>query len=608
MERESLQNQMQVLTDRLKREMNSEGFWSGKLSSSALSTATSIVALKINDDSADAELIRSGYNWLCTNINTDGGYGDTPGSESNVSTSLLCYAAVHYCRAFTGSGDEILKSVERFLATKGITFSSLDITSSILKFYGNDYTFSVPILSMLTLCGVLDDETFRSIPRLPFELSLLPASYYRFFNLQVVSYAIPALIGVGIYLHTHKKGKFAFSGILRSRAVLPSLRKLAEIMPESGGFLEAIPLTAFVNMCLIASGQEENEVVKKGMNFLRRQQRDDGSWPIDTDLSTWVTTLAIKSLGPKLESVLGRESADKLRTHLLDIQYKEKHPFNGSKPGGWGWTNYSGSVPDADDTPGAILALLEMYEGTHGETAAIINGLVWLEGLQNSDGGFPTFCKGWGRLPFDSSCADLSGHAILAFSVAMGRLGDKIPVTLQKRFKKVIIKAADYLLKHQSDEGYWHPLWFGNQLTADKKNPVYGTAKVCIYLEDCLSNKCLQSDLREKLEKMTVKAQQYLLSQQNSDGSWGGGKEIAGSVEETALAIAALARYNPQACQMGFEWLEDEYRSNNLNPSPIGLYFSALWYDEKMYPLVYYIEALRRFLDLSQPNPRQSDQ
>jgi squalene-hopene/tetraprenyl-beta-curcumene cyclase len=50
------------------------------------------------------------------------------------------------------------------------------------------------------------------------------------------------------------------------------------------------------------------------------------------------------------------------------------------------------------------------------------------------------------------------------------------------------------------------------------------------------------------------------------------------------------------ACQKGFQWLENEYTTNGLHASPIGLYFATLWYDEKMYPLIYYIEALRRFL------------
>jgi hypothetical protein len=597
MEKEMLESQFIILTDRLKEERNSEGFWSGKLSSSALSTATAIVALKINGNTDDEGLINSGFNWLCSNINKDGGYGDTPESASNVSTSLLCYAAVHYCRTSDNEGKGLLDVIEKFLETKGISFNTLDITSSILKFYGNDYTFSVPILSMLTLCGALSKEAFSSIPRLPFELSLLPSSYYRFFNLQVVSYAVPALIGVGIYLHTHHKANISISRIYRNKAVSPSIKKLTSLLPESGGFLEAVPLTAFVDMCLIASGKKDNDVVKKGILFLQKQQRHDGSWPIDTDLSTWVTTLAIKALGPQLKPALGNKVIDELKAHLICIQYKEKHPFNGAKPGGWGWTNYSGSVPDADDTPGAILALLEMFEGTAAETTAIINGCIWLEELQNSDGGFPTFCKGWGRLPFDSSCADLTGHAILAFVRSLDKLENKIPVSLQKKLIRSINRATKYLYKHQSDDGSWLPLWFGNQLTNDKKNPVYGTAKVCIYLEDCLMNNWITSELREKLLKMIAKAEGYLLSQQNTDGSWGGNRGIEGTTEETALAISALSKKHQDQCIYGLDWLATNYKSNDLKASPIGLYFAALWYDEKMYPLVYYIEALRRFLD-----------
>jgi hypothetical protein len=596
MEKEMLESQFRILTDRLREERNTTGFWSGKLSSSALSTATALVALKINGNTNDESLINTGFNWLCSNINNDGGYGDTPESGSNVSTSLLCYAAVHYCHPSDNEGKGVLDAIEKFLETKGISFNTHNITSSILKFYGKDYTFSVPILSMLTLCGVLSKEAFSSIPRLPFELSLLPASYYRFLNLQVVSYAVPALIGVGIYLHTNHKANISISRIYRNKAVSPSIKKLTTLLPESGGFLEAVPLTAFVDMCLIASGKKDNDVVKKGITFLRKQQRFDGSWPIDTDLSTWVTTLAIKALGPQLKPVLGNKAIEELKAHLINIQYKEKHPFNGAKPGGWGWTNYSGSVPDADDTPGAILALLEMFEGKTSEITAIINGCIWLEELQNSDGGFPTFCKGWGRLPFDSSCADLTGHAILAFVSSLDKLGNHIPVSLQKKLIRSIKRATEYLYKHQSDDGSWLPLWFGNQLTADKKNPVYGTAKVCIYLEDCFTGKNIHAELSEKLTKMISKAQQFLLYQQNTDGSWGGNKGIEGTTEETALAISALAKKNHDKCAYGFEWLATNYKSNDLKASPIGLYFAALWYDEKMYPLVYYIETLRRFL------------
>ncbi|HBH85529.1 MAG TPA: hypothetical protein DDY34_17240 [Bacteroidales bacterium] len=240
---------------------------------------------------------------------------------------------------------------------------------------------------------------------------------------------------------------------------------------------------------------------------------------IDTDLSTWVTTLSIKALGTQLQSVLPRENILQLKKHLLTIQYKEKHPFNEAKPGGWGWTNYPGSVPDADDTPGAILALLEMYEGNQEDIDAIVNGCKWLVGLQNSDGGFPTFCIGWGHLPFDSSCADLTGHALLALLSSLEKLGNSIPFHLHRRIYRSAIKAVGYLQKHQANDGHWLPLWFGNQLTDDKKNPVYGTAKVCIYLEDCLLKRFARNEIKEKLITMVTSAKKYLLSQQNSDGN-----------------------------------------------------------------------------------------
>jgi squalene-hopene/tetraprenyl-beta-curcumene cyclase len=449
---------------------------------------------------------------------------------------------------------------------------------------------------MLALCEVLTDDVYRHIPQLPFEFTLLPASLYRFFNLQVVSYAVPALVAVGIFVFKKRKKHNPLSKYYRTKCIAPAMKKLTAMLPASGGFLEAIPLTGFVSMCLIASGMEDNEVVDRGIRFLKNQQRPDGSWPIDTDLSTWVTTLSIKSLGNRLKDTLAEKSVDLLRNHLLTIQYKEKHSFNGALPGGWGWTNYSGSVPDADDTPGAIIALLEMYKGSPREILAIINGCKWLVQLQNSDGGIPSFCKGWGRLPFDSSCSDLTGHSLLAFLRTIETLGNKIDTKILKSIQYSAFKIIRYLESHQSKEGYFLPLWFGNQLTDDKKNPVYGTAKVLTYIEDCLALDIRNIQFKDSLEKMASSASYYLQLQQNTDGSWGGNQGIKGSFEETALSICALANHNRIACQKGFQWLENENATNGLQASPIGLYFATLWYDEKMYPLIYYIEALRRYL------------
>jgi hypothetical protein len=592
MTRAELNNKYLALREQLKAERNPEGFWTGRLSTSALSTAVAIVALKTANDADDRDRINSGFTWLCRNINADGGYGDTAGSVSNVSTTLLCYAAVSFCQN-NENGLPVIRAMENWLAGKGIDIDSDTITKSILKFYGKDYTFSIPILSMLTICGVLPSSSLRKIPGLPFELTLLPASWYRFFNLRVVSYALPALIGVGIYLHVHRKKGIFRTGLIRDRFLKPAVEKLNSLVPQSGGFLEAVPLTGFVAMCLIACGIKENRTVNKGLAFLRNQQREDGGWPIDTDLSTWVTTLSVKALGPQLKEVLDEGQISQLRKHLLNLQYKTLHPFNGAKPGGWGWTSYSGSVPDADDTPGAILALLEMYTGASEEIAAIENGCRWLVEIQNQDGGFPTFCKGWGKLPFDRSCADLTGHALLALSKTAEMLHPHLSPGLMQEIDRSIHMAMGYLTKHQTDSGSWLPLWFGNQLTADKANPVYGTAKVCIYLGDCLNMQYHENEFIKHLGRLAGKARNYLLTQQNEDGSWGGKKGVPGSIEETSLAVSALAAHHEEACLKGIGWLG---KQQNLNPSPIGLYFSLLWYDEKLYPLVYYTEALGRYI------------
>lgn len=95
---------------------------------------------------------------------------------------------------------------------------------------------------------------------------------------------------------------------------------------------------------------------------------------------------------------------------------------------------------------------------------------------------------------------------------------------------------------------------------------------------------------------MTADARNFLLQQQNNDGSWGGAIGINGTIEETSLAISALSPTSKESCIKGFQWMDDAYKNEGLRSNPIGLYFAALWYDEKLYPLIYYIEALRRFL------------
>ncbi|NOY97278.1 MAG: squalene--hopene cyclase [Chlorobi bacterium] len=599
MHKKRLQIRFNEIGKQLVSEIGRDGFWYGQLSSSALGVAVAVAALHFDGRDKNSKEIGKGLRWLEANINDDGSFGDTPESPGNISTSLLVYTAVNLYANQLEWVKTFQAKIAGYLVNQGIDVHSSQVSEAIIAHYRKDYTFSVPILTMCGLCNVPGKDAFNHIPQLPFELSLLPRRFYRLLNLSVVSYAIPALVAVGIVIFKKKKSGL-FWRIIRHFSIRKAMAVIHRMMPESGGFLEAIPLTAFVSLSLINAGYKETSVVRKGIEFLKTTQRKDGSWPIDVDLSTWVTSLSVKAFRSNLGRFLTPGQQDKIARHFKRIQNRGVHPFNGTQPGGWGWTSYSGSVPDGDDTPGVILALLKLQPKAKVKEE-VLAGCRWLQQLQNNDGGFPTFSKGWGRLPFDQSCSDLTGHCMLAISSVIEKYQGELAKSEEKKFEKLFKKALKYLEEKQSDDGSWLPLWFGNQQTEDHVNPVYGTARILSYLKDSACQDWHSKQVKQQLDTLIVNGAGFLISVQNEDGSWGGGKSIPGTIEETSLAVSALSSVEyKEVCNSGLTWLDKYTRENGLKAAPIGLYFASLWYDEKMYPATAYLEALARMLEIEE--------
>ena len=549
-----------TLTQRLLEYRNTDGHWEGRLASSALSTATATIALKLAHHDAH---IQAGLSWLRAHQNTDGGWGDTVLSASNLSTTLLVWAALgRDARA------------EGWLRDQIGDLSPQRLSHAILKRYGKDRTFSVPILTALSLNGKLGpaEQAWRLIPQLPFELAACPHQWVRWLRLPVVSYALPALVAIGQGRHHHAASRNPALALLRSSLRSRTLNVARNMQPASGGYLEAIPLTAFVSMSLIASGAASDRIVTNGIRFLIDSARADGSWPIDTNLATWVTTLSVGALD--VEPQISDTDRQRILQWLLGQQVSEEHPFTHARPGGWAWTDRSGGVPDADDTAGALLAISKLSGTTHLDAA--IRGIEWLLELQNTDGGIPTFCRGWGALPFDRSAPDLTAHALEAWSAWY----PAIPPQLQQRVSAATRKAMSYLAKQQHDDGSWAPLWFGNQHAPDEVNLTYGTARV------------VAAPIAEDCRRRGV---EWLLRAQNRDGGWGGAPGVASSIEETGIALSALATTGEHASiSRGTQWLitaTDEGRTTP--PSPIGFYFARLWYYEELYPLIFALRGLR---------------
>jgi squalene-hopene/tetraprenyl-beta-curcumene cyclase len=630
LDRERLAAAYRTVRSDLLSERAPSGSWVGELSSSPLSTATAISALMLAEQGSTScglpdytpgelqtsaqelyrgdlsELILQSIHWLAEQQNDDGGWGDTDRSRSNIATTMLVQAAFHLTGVPAKYGD-LLERSDRYVEAEGGV-------AALKRRYEGDKTFAAPILMN---CALADLVPWRKVPALPFELACLPQRWYRRMKLPVVSYALPALVAIGQARFHHSPPRNPITRWIRSAAKRRSLAVLEEMQPASGGYLEAPPLTSFVVMSLASMGLVDHPVVRRGVEFLLTTVRADGSWPIDSNLATWNTSQALVALKWNLDPEGGevpRHPSDEAETSLdwlLSCQHQETHRATGAAPGGWAWTDLSGGIPDADDTAAALLALAVWLRRWPDKRTAEIKqaaraGVHWLLDLQNNDGGWPTFCRGWGRLPFDRSSTDISAHVLRALSAWRDLLHLQTSnATYARRIDLAQQNGIRYLQDQQQADGSWLPLWFGNQHDQREANPVYGTSKVLVM--------CQELGLGHT--EMAQRAVLWLTKVQHAGGGWGAvvnrqaanrpidqtpeDLEMTSSVEETALAVEALLPFASEgehlasAVEQGVLWLSEGVpEGRHCQPAPIGFYFAKLWYYERLYPQIFATRAL----------------
>lgn len=616
--------------DRLQNELLAQRgdhpHWTGQLSASALSTATAVsaIAIVLREKSAtekiansgrstpteDAStslrtLVQRGVDWCLSQQNDDGGFGDTDRSHSNIATSILVRSAFtlgkpHVASETRAAIKEADSKVREYIGRAGGI-------PALRRRYGTDKTFVIPILTNAALAGLV---TWKEVQPLPFELAAVPQRMYRAVRMPVVSYAIPALVAIGQARFHHLPPRNPLVYAIRRSAIQRTLRVLEQMQPTSGGYLEATPLTSFVLMSLAAIGRANHPVATNAIRFLEDSILDDGSWPIDTNLATWITSLSIHALSEIPEGDVSWADAPLLQW-LLKCQHLQRHPFTGADPGGWGWTDLSGAVPDGDDTPAAIIALGKIANAAPAAEhriaemqIAATRGVQWLLNLQNRDGGWPTFCRGWGKLPFDRSSSDLTAHSLRALDSAQRFLG--LRPSDFPNWEKAVRKGWGFLIKSQRPDGSILPLWFGNQDQENDDNPFYGTARALMACETLRE----KTPIEPRFSDMLQKAAGYLTTTQNQDGGWGGGPSltlwlqrerilqaaqatktaettstspaeaaaieqagskppeageklsITSSVEETSIVLEALSKY--------VIWLEDNHGNGSLPPNGPG--------------------------------------
>jgi hypothetical protein len=113
-------------------------------------------------------------------------------------------------------------------------------------------------------------------PGCRFELAAMPRGWHALLRLQVVSYALPALIAVGALILT-KRGGDTPAAQRHSDAQARVLRKLPDLAARpAGAFLEAAPLTAFVAMSLVEVSRAPTTSVAEALPGVPARDRARG--------------------------------------------------------------------------------------------------------------------------------------------------------------------------------------------------------------------------------------------------------------------------------------------------------------------------------------------
>ena len=575
------------------------GHWQGHVTSSALTTATAVFALATIDRQLYQNLIEGGLQWLMDHQNQDGGWGDTPKSQSRLTTTLLCYSALTVSDGSFTYNETVSRTeawIERTVGSLHVT----DVTRAILARQSHPQCVCSAVMMMCALAKRLSPKAtvWRYVRPPSFRPSVRSQA------IQNVDFDVPLQIALRlVHRHCHKgypPGKQGRSG----NALKKGMALLERLQADNGAFSGSLTSTAFVLMNLAALGDGHHRIIAQGASYLVDSVRDDGSWPGEMPLCVRTTSLSLSALAaaePPFSDAYKNE-LNITRDWLLTLQETLTHPVTCAAPGGWSMNDLPGSLPNAYDTAETMIALSHLdTEGRRTQSAAV-NAVQWLLDLQNKNGGFSLFGTGRASQPQKQSCPDITAHVL----GAMGCWFYRWPIRLQKQIHKSLQRAVTYLKDRQNSQGYWLPLWYGFEIESlpRRANPVYGTSSILSHLA------LLPQAYTQRMSVELTQAAEWLLSVQHENGAWGSDSDCPPSIEETALAVNALAttltdhdlplfdtqiKAMEKALRRGETWLiEHTENGTAFDPLLIGLSFTGHGYCEELYPVTFTLAALQK--------------
>ncbi|KAJ5143477.1 Terpenoid cyclases/protein prenyltransferase alpha-alpha toroid [Penicillium bovifimosum] len=244
-------------------------------------------------------------------------------------------------------------------------------------------------------------------------------------------------------------------------------------------------------------------------------------------------------------------------------------------PGGFSFEYENSWYPDVDDTAAIILAQVKHDAGSIA-SESVIAAATWILGMQNPDGGWAAFDVEndklfLNKIPFsdmdslcDTSCADITGRILEAFGLMMTRSSANANVD---QLVPELRAACTRGVQYLVSTQESNGSWFGRWGC----NYVYGTSHalcgLAYFVED------------DRVRVMVKPALQWLKSSQNADGGWGESllsyrlpeyQLAASTPSQTAWALMGLLAHLPvtdKSIERGISYLVSSQRREGSGAS-----------------------------------------
>jgi squalene-hopene/tetraprenyl-beta-curcumene cyclase len=601
--------------EHLRSRQHEAGWWKGILDTNVTMDAEDLLLREFLGIRSERET-RMAANWIRSQQNDDGSFGQFYGADGDLSTTVEAYAALrlagddleaeHMRRACAfvraGGGLERTRVFTRiWLALFGLwpwdELPALSPEVMLLPAKVPLSIYSFACWARQTVVALTIVMSARPVRPLPFGLDELrvgpvPAPRERPFSRRGLLLALDR--AAGLYARRPVRR-------LREHALRRAERWIIARQEADGSWGGIQPPWVYSLMALHLRGYAlDHPVMRAGLDGLDAFVIDEGETRrLEACQSpVWDTALAVIAL---TDAGVPADDPGIVRAGewLLDEEITVRGDWAvrrpGLDPGGWAFEFENDSYPDIDDTAEVVIALRRIaHRDPARAEAAIARGVAWAGGMQSSDGGWGAFDADntstlVAELPFcdfgevtDPPSADVTAH-MLEMLAGEDRAGDD-----------AFARGMAWLRAAQEPGGSWFGRWGVNH--------VYGTSAALLALEAAGAR---PDDLQ------VHRAVRWLESHQNDDGGWGEdprsyddpawigrGPSTASQTAWALLALHAAGERSP-AMERGVEWLARTQRADGTwdEPQYTGTGFPGDFYiNYHLYRLVFPVMALGRWV------------